>query len=200
MHQGTKYPCPHCPAVYDHQTSYCNHVRMQHPAALDACDQCGETFAGRRGLKYKPNGNLKCTGCDVTFLNAEALQRHEELGAGVPHAALWPCAACGESCGSETALKKHAAEHQTDRHRCDETMADRTTLGDLADRMSCPPEDREAFEAIVRSVEDNFPKPLSVPEILGKKLEVGPCTVKAPRLTPRKTYSFMPQKINRDKD
>ncbi|KAI8431660.1 hypothetical protein MSG28_016139 [Choristoneura fumiferana] len=130
MHQGTKYPCPHCPAVYDHQTSYCNHVRMQHPAALDACDQCGETFAGRRGLvmhkarahgtKYKPNGNLKCTGCDVTFLNAEALQRHEELGAGVPHAALWPCAACGESCGSETALKKHAAEHQTDRHRCDE--------------------------------------------------------------------------------
>ncbi|KAI8441633.1 hypothetical protein MSG28_015195 [Choristoneura fumiferana] len=132
MHKGTTYTCPYCQIVYNHQTSYYNHIRIQHPGENEACDECGETFAAGRGMNLhkalahrmsdKSNAKHKCKDCDVKFLNAEALQRHEELGAGVPHAALWPCAACGDSCGSDTALKAHAAEQHTDRHHCDEAV------------------------------------------------------------------------------
>ncbi|XP_073966484.1 zinc finger Y-chromosomal protein-like [Choristoneura fumiferana] len=130
MHKGTTYTCPYCQIVYNHQTSYYNHIRIQHPGENEACYECGETFAAGRGMNLhkalahrtsdKSNAKHKCKDCGVKFLNAEALQRHEELGAGVPHAALWPCAACGDSCGSDTALKAHAAEQHTDRHHCDE--------------------------------------------------------------------------------
>ncbi|XP_073966407.1 uncharacterized protein isoform X2 [Choristoneura fumiferana] len=133
MHKGTTYTCPYCQIVYNHQTSYYNHIRVQHPGENEACDECGETFAAGRGMmlhkalthkqNVKPNVDTKCKDCDVKFSSGEALQRHLELsaGAGVPHAALWPCAACGDSCGSDTALKHHTAEqHPPEQRYCQE--------------------------------------------------------------------------------
>ncbi|KAI8431650.1 hypothetical protein MSG28_016129 [Choristoneura fumiferana] len=141
MHRGKTFACPYCELKYDHQSSYYGHIRQQHPGENEACDQCGETFAGKVGLLVhkrmqhkndKPNGEFKCKDCDVKFSSGVALQRHLELsagaGAGVPHAALWPCAACGDSCGSDTALKHHTAEkHPPEQHycqKCNKTFSD----------------------------------------------------------------------------
>ncbi|KAI8431661.1 hypothetical protein MSG28_016140 [Choristoneura fumiferana] len=80
-----------------------------------------EGFIWRVATKdSKPKSDIKCPVCDATFLSREALVKHT-AGAGVPHAALWPCAACGDSCGSDTALKHHTAEkHSPEQQYCDE--------------------------------------------------------------------------------
>ncbi|XP_073966445.1 uncharacterized protein isoform X2 [Choristoneura fumiferana] len=132
VHSGKTYTCQHCGQTYKHRTSYLTHVRERHPARNVACPQCGETFLSENGVRQhrakahgsvsdsKPKSDIKCPVCDATFLSREALVKHT-AGAGVPHAALWPCAACGDSCGSDTALKHHTAEkHSPEQQYCDE--------------------------------------------------------------------------------
>ncbi|XP_063631098.1 zinc finger and BTB domain-containing protein 24-like [Cydia splendana] len=51
-HSGTTHQCPHCDAVFTKYTSYLTHVRRRHPAMNVACDECGETFVGRNGLRH----------------------------------------------------------------------------------------------------------------------------------------------------
>ncbi|XP_048002632.1 zinc finger protein OZF-like isoform X1 [Leguminivora glycinivorella] len=139
MHAGKTYKCPHCEKSFNKMTSFLTHVRVVHPAQCAACDVCGETFVGDKGLKMHKNRahaeksqHFKCPTCSANFLSIEALNRHTESAGEHIDKDLRPCEQCGENCASETQLQEHVDEiHAKELHRCekcDMTFPDATAL------------------------------------------------------------------------
>ncbi|XP_061727303.1 zinc finger protein 354A-like isoform X2 [Cydia pomonella] len=105
--------------------TYLSHIRVLHPAQCAACDVCGDTFVGEKGLRAhkkrahaKPQ-QFKCTTCLANFYSITALNRHTDTAA--EHGDLRPCEQCGENCASEDALREHVKDtHPKETHRCEE--------------------------------------------------------------------------------
>ncbi|XP_063545005.1 zinc finger protein with KRAB and SCAN domains 7-like [Cydia strobilella] len=128
MHAGETFDCEHCERSFNKRTTYLGHLRLTHPAMNVACDMCGETFIGQRGLalhQKKTHGKLtkpqqfKCKTCSVKFNSVSALNTHTDTAG--EHGDLRPCEQCGENCASEDALREHVEEkHPIESHRCEE--------------------------------------------------------------------------------
>ncbi|XP_061726952.1 GDNF-inducible zinc finger protein 1-like [Cydia pomonella] len=141
-HSGTTHPCPHCDATFTKYTSYLTHVRRRHPAMNVACDECGETFVGRNGLRHhktrvhrhtqpKPRAsNVPCSLCSQTFVCAASLATHHERvhlnirvkeppRARARNARAFICELCGAECSSVSSLSAHQRVHAGARpHQC----------------------------------------------------------------------------------
>ncbi|XP_061727285.1 zinc finger protein 652-B-like [Cydia pomonella] len=60
MHAGKKFECQHCLKVFAKMTTYLSHIRVLHPAQCAACDVCGDTFVGEKGLRaHKKRAHAK---------------------------------------------------------------------------------------------------------------------------------------------
>ncbi|XP_048003118.1 zinc finger protein 490-like [Leguminivora glycinivorella] len=139
-HSGTTHPCPHCDATFSKYTSYLTHVRRRHPAMNVACDECGETFVGRTGLRHhkarahtqvKPRSTtVPCTECSQTFVDQPSCDTHyqrvhlnirlkEPPRARSKNARAFICELCGAECCSVSSLSAHQRAHARARpHAC----------------------------------------------------------------------------------
>ncbi|XP_063371766.1 GDNF-inducible zinc finger protein 1-like [Cydia amplana] len=141
-HSGTTHQCPHCDATFTKYTSYLTHVRRRHPAMNVACDECGETFVGRNGLRHhktrvhrhtqlKPRAtNVPCSECSQTFIDQASYDTHyqrihlnirmkESPRARARNARAFICELCGAECSSASSLAAHQRAHAGARpHQC----------------------------------------------------------------------------------